>query len=146
MDIFQTNTAMDRKVINSLLTLFNQRIAKQFPGQLFRLSSDLFHCLIHRHSSYRHRAITDNPFAGFMNILARRKIHQCISSPLTAPDRLLDFLFDCRSRRRITDIGVDLDEEFRADNHRFGFGMVDIGRQYRTTDRNLLSYKLRCNV
>ena len=51
-----------------------------------------------------------------------------VSAPHARPTHFLDFLFDRGSHGAVADVGVDLYQEITADRHRFGFRMIDIGR------------------
>ncbi|TKS64195.1 MAG: hypothetical protein EWM73_00681 [Nitrospira sp.] len=53
--IGEAHTSVDGKVVNSLFCLFDQCVAKQFPGQVFGLTSDLFQRLIDRHGADGYR-------------------------------------------------------------------------------------------
>ena len=119
---------MDRKVVHTLLTLLNQRIAVNLPGQLFGLAVDFFQRLINRHGPDRHRRIADDPLAGFMNVFAGGQIHHRVAAPADRPGHFLDFFLNAGGQRRVADIGVDFDQEVAADDHRLNFRMVDVHR------------------
>ena len=146
MDVLQADATMDGKIVYALLALFNERIAEKFPRQIFCFTFYFLHCLIHRHSTHRNRAVTDNPFARFMDVLSCRKIHQRVPSPLATPDSLFHFFFNSRSGSRVTNIGIDLHQEACTNNHRLGLRMIDIGRQDSTSGCNLLTHKLGSNI
>ena len=57
------------------------------------------------------------------------------------PEVLLGEAGLMKGYRRIADIGVDLDQEIATDDHRLGFGMVDIGRDYRPSARHLVAHE-----
>ena len=46
----------------------------------------------------------------------------------------------------VADIGVDLHQEFPADNHRFGFGMVDVCRDDGTPGSNFFTDKFGSDI
>ncbi len=93
MDVLQTNTAMNRKVVHSLFALFDKGITEKFPGEIFRFAMHLFHRLIDRDRTDRNGAVADNPFPGLMDMISRRQVHQCITTPFTTPYRFLHFFF-----------------------------------------------------
>src|SRR5256885_7255072 len=53
----------DLEVIDALLGLLDQRVAEDLPGEVLRLASGFFQCLIDRHGSDGHRAVADDPLA-----------------------------------------------------------------------------------
>src|SRR5687768_4646377 len=99
---------MDGEVIDTLLGLLNQRVAKDFPREILRLAIDFFQRLINRHRANGNWTIADYPLSSFMNILAGRKIHYRITAPADGPGHLLDFFLNARTKRRITNVGIDL--------------------------------------
>src|ERR1043166_3404501 len=58
------------EVINALLSLFDERVAINFPGQFLRAAADFFEGLINRHGADRHGRIANNPFARGVNVFA----------------------------------------------------------------------------
>ena len=85
---------MNGEVIHSLLSLFYQSVTKQFPGQLLGLALDFLQSLVDRHSANRHRTVTNDPFAGFMDVLAGRQVHDGIGAPANAPGHLVHFFLN----------------------------------------------------
>ena len=83
--VFQPDAAMYGEVVHALFALFDKRVAEQLPGQVLGLSLHFFHSLVHRHGADRHRAVTHNPFARLMDIVACREVHQRVASPFAAP-------------------------------------------------------------
>ena len=59
---------------------------------------------------------------------AGRKVHHRIRAPADRPHQLLHLLGHAGGDDGVADIGVDLGEEVAADDHRLGFGMIDVGR------------------
>ena len=118
---------MDGEVVHALLGLLDQGVAEDFPGQVLGLAVHLFQRLVDGHGADRHRAVAQDPFAGFVDVLAGRQIHDGIGAPADAPDHFLDFFVDRRGERGIADVAVDLHQEVAADDHRLQFGMVDVG-------------------
>ena len=47
---------------------------------------------------------------------------------------------------RVADVGIDLHEEVRSDNHRFCFGVIDVRRDNGTSGSHLLAHKLRSDM
>ena len=126
--IAQQHTSMDGEVIHALFGLLDQRVFEDFPGQVFGLAADFFQRLINRHRANRHRAVADDPLAGFMDVFAGGQIHDGVGAPADAPGHFFDFFANAGSHRAIADIAVDLHQEVAADDHRLGFRVVDIGR------------------
>ncbi len=85
---------MNGEVVHTLLSLLNQRVAENFPGQVFSLAIDLFQGLVNRHCTNGHRAVAQNPFAGFMNMLASGQVHYRVATPTNGPGHFLDFFTD----------------------------------------------------
>ncbi len=56
---------------------------------------------------------------------------------------LLHFLGGARGDDGIADIGIDLGEEIAADDHRLGFGMIDVGRDDGAAARDFLTNEFR---
>ena len=129
MHIVAADACMDGEVIHSLLALFNQGVAVDFPGEVFHLCRSPFSkCLVDRDSAHGNGTVADNPFARFVDVLARGEVHQRVAAPFAAPQCFLYLFFDARGGGGVSDIGIDLHQEVAADNHRLCFGMVDVGR------------------
>ena len=54
---------MDGEIVHALFGLLDQRVAENFPGQIFRAAIHLFQRLINRNGSNRYRRVADDPFA-----------------------------------------------------------------------------------
>ena len=146
MDIVAADSGMDGEIVHSLLALFDEGVPVHLPGQILDLPVDFLQSLVDRDGADRDGTVADNPFAGFVNILARRKVHQRVTSPFAAPDSLVHFLFDAGRGCRIADVGVDLHEEIASDDHRFGLRVVDVGREDGTAAGNLAADEFRSDV
>ena len=85
---------MDGEVVHTLFRLLQQRVAERFPGEVFGDAVDLLQRLINRDGTDRHRAVTQDPFAGFVNITASGKIHHRVRAPARRPDQLFHLFFD----------------------------------------------------
>src|SRR5207253_8808858 len=116
------------EVIDPLLRLFDEGVAIDFPGQLFRAPADFFERLINRHRADWHRRIANDPFPGGVNVFACTQIHHGVGAPLRRPTHLLDFFLDRRRDGAVADVGVDLHQEIAADDHRLAFRMIDVRR------------------
>ena len=55
-NIGEPHAGMDREVVDALLRLLDQGVAKNFPGKVFRLAVDFFQRLINRNGADGHRA------------------------------------------------------------------------------------------
>ena len=136
----RSNTAgVDGEVIHALFGLLDEGVAEDFPSEVFDASVDLFEGLIDRHGADRDRGIADDPLAGGVDVLAGGQVHDRVGAPLGGPAHLFDLLVDGGSHRRVADVGVDFHQEVAADDHRFGFRMVDVGRDDGATGRDLLA-------
>ena len=118
---------MDGEVIDPLLRLFDEGVAIDFPGEFLGPAADFFQRLINRDGADGHGRIANDPFARGVNVFAGGKIHHGVGAPFRCPTHLLDFFFDRRRHRAVADVGVDFHQEIAADDHRLGFGMIDVG-------------------
>ena len=118
---------MDREVVDALLSLLDECIAEDFPRQVFGAAVDLLEGLINRNCTDGHWAVTQDPLAGLVNILARGKIHERVASPLDGPAHLLDLFLDGRSHGGVADVGIDLHQEVTTDDHRLELGVINVG-------------------
>ena len=69
--VVATDTGMDGKVIHTLLALFDECVAIHLPREVFHLAIHLFQSLIDGHGAYGYRTVTQNPLAGFVNVVTR---------------------------------------------------------------------------
>ncbi len=127
--IGEPHAGVDGEIIDALLGLLDQRVAEDLEGKLGRIAVDFFERLIDRHRADRHRRIAHDPVADIVDVAPGREIHHGVGAPADRPHHLLDFFGDRRGHGGIADVGVDLDEEIAADDHRLQFRMVDVGRE-----------------
>ena len=137
---------MNGEVVHALFRLLQQRVAEGFPGEVFGNAVHLLQRLINRDGANRYRAVTQDPFAGFVNIAASGEIHYRVRAPARGPDQLLHLFFDGGGDGRVTDVSVDLHQEVAADNHRLGFRVVDVGGDNRAACGHFVTHKLRRDV
>src|SRR5579863_3800843 len=145
-NVAQQHAGVDREVVDALFGLLDQRIAEEFPGEIFGLTIDLLERLINRHGADRHGRVSQNPLTRFVNVLAGGQVHYGIRAPARRPRHLLDFLVDRRGDDRVADVRVDLHQEVAADDHRLGFGMVDVRGYDGTTAGNFGANELGGNT
>ncbi len=117
---------MNREIIDTLLSLFDEGIAENLPGEVFRLAVHFLEGLIDRHRADRDRCVANDPFTCFMNVFPSREVHHGISAPAYRPDHFLDFFFDGRGDRGVANVRVDLNEEVPANDHRLTFRMIHV--------------------
>ena len=127
-DEAQQHAGVDGEIIHALLRLFDEGVAVNFPGEVLGLAADFFERLINRHGADGHGRVAENPFARGVDVLAGGQVHDGVRAPLGGPAHFLDFLLDARRDGGVADVGVDFHEEIAADDHRLGFGMIDVGR------------------
>src|SRR5690606_7057572 len=84
--------------------------------------------------------------AGVVDVLAGRQIHDRVGAPARAPLQLLDLFFNRGRHRRVADIGVDLDQEIPADDHRLELRVLDVGRNDRAPAGDLAPHILGIDV
>ncbi|CDN45754.1 Putative uncharacterized protein [Paenibacillus sp. P22] len=141
--ITEQHSGMDGEIIDSLLGLLDQRIAEHLPAEVLRFAVHLLQRLIDRHGPDRNRGVADDPFPRRMDVLAGGQIHDRIGSPAGRPRHLLHLLLDRGGHGGVADVGVDLHVEMPPDDHRLALGMVDVGRNDRSSRRDLGTYELR---
>ena len=78
-----------------------------------------------------------------MDVAPRREVHDGVSSPADSPDRFLNFLLDRGGDWRVTNVGIDLDEEVAPDDHRLALGVVDIVGKDSSSSSDLIADELR---
>ncbi|MNS80756.1 hypothetical protein D3C72_1144500 [compost metagenome] len=145
-DIAQQHPSMNREVIYPLLSLLDERIAVYFPVQVLGLTIHFLQGLIDRYGSNRNRGITHDPLPGGMNVLACRQIHNRIRAPAGCPGHLLNFLFNGRAHSRVPDIGINLNKEITANNHRLALRVIDITWNNRSAACHFVTNKLGRHV
>src|SRR5205823_9647174 len=82
-DVTKQHASMNRKVIDTLLALLDERVAIDFPAQFFSATTDFFQGLINRHSTDGHGGVAQDPFAGLVNVFAGGKVHDGIRAPFS---------------------------------------------------------------
>ena len=107
-DEAKEDAGVDREVINSLLGLLDECVTEDLPGEVLGLAIHFFQSLVDRDGADRDGGVTQDPFAGGMDVLAGGEIHDGIASPLGGPAHLLDFFLDRGSDGAVPDVGVDL--------------------------------------
>ena len=140
----QAHAGVDREVVHALLRLLDQRVAEQVPGQFLRAGR--------RPSPGPGRSGPCPIGTGEL-----RRIHSRVSwmfSPVersitvSAPQRVDQIIFSTSSSmeeldRRVADVGVDLDQEVAADDHRLRLGVIDVGGDDRAAAGDLVAHELR---
>src|SRR5262245_18505462 len=134
---------MHREVIDPLLTLLDERIPVDVPGEILRPSPHLFERLINRNGANWDRRISDDPFAGLVDVLAGGEIHHRVRAPQRRPLQLFDFVLDGRSHGGVPDIRVDLHQEVPADDHRLELQVTNIGGNDRAPASHFVPHELR---
>jgi hypothetical protein len=141
-DVAQQDAGVDGEVIHSLLRLLDQGVAIDLPGQLLGLAAHLLERLVDRHGADWHRRVAQDPLAGLVDVLAGREVHDRVGAPADGPGHLLHLLVDRRGDGGVADVGVDLDQEVAADDHRLALGMVDVGRNDGPPARHLVPHEV----
>ena len=67
----QPNTSMQREIVDSLLSLLDERIAHQLPGELFGAPAYFFERLIDGNGANGHRGVAKNPLPDLVNVFCR---------------------------------------------------------------------------
>ena len=124
--ISQPDAGVNGEVVHALLGLLYQRVAKNVPGEVFGLAVHFFQGLIDWHGADGNGRVAHNPLAGFVNALAGGQVHNGVRAPADGPGHFFDFLADAGGHGGVADVGVYFDEEVSPDDHRLGFGVIDV--------------------
>ncbi len=142
-DVAQQHAGVDGEVVDALLALLDDRVAIDLPGERFGTAADFLERLVDRHRADRHRRVTNDPLAGFVDVLPRGEVHRGVGAPQRRPPELLDLLVDRRRHRRVADVGVDLHEEVAADDHRLELRVIHVGGDDGAPARHLVAHERR---
>lgn len=134
---------MDGEVIDALFGLLDEGVTEHLPTEVFDSPVYFLESLVNGNGADGNRGVADDPFAGGVDILAGGEIHHGIAAPLCRPAHFFDFFVDGGGDSRVADIGVDFDEEIAADDHRLGFGMVDVVGYDGTASGHLIADEFR---
>ena len=93
-NVLKTYAGVDSEIVDSLLGLFNEGVAVQFPGEGFGATTGLFKSLVNGDGSDGYGAVAQNPFSGLMDIFPSREIHKGVASPFTRPAHFLNLFID----------------------------------------------------
>jgi hypothetical protein len=111
--VAQQHAGVDGEVVDALFGLFDQRVAEDFPGQVFGLAVDLFQRLIDRHGADGDRAVADDPFAGFVDVLAGGQVHHGVAAPADRPGHFLDFFLNAGPSAELPMLALILTRKLR---------------------------------
>ena len=143
VDKGQAHTGMHGEVVHALLCLLNQRVAEDFPGQVFGHAAHLFQRLINWHRANRHWRVAHDPVACGVDVFAGRQIHHRVRAPADGPDQLFYLFLNAGCDSGVANVGVDLDQEVAANGHGLQLGVVDVGRDDRAAACHFAAHKLR---
>ena len=146
MHVAEPHAGVDREVVHALLALLDQRVPVHLPGQLDGIAAALLQRLVDRHGADRHRRVAQDPFARVVDVAAGGEVHDRVGAPADRPHHLVHLLLDGRGDGRVADVGVDLDQEVAADDHRLQLGMVDVARDDGAAARDLVAHELGRDV
>src|SRR5690606_31684892 len=121
--------------------LFDKGVAEYLPGKVLCDAADFLQSLIDGHGADGHGRIADDPFADIVDVAAGGEVHHGVRAPARGPDHFLHLLGHGGGDGGIADIGVDLDQEIAADDHRLAFRVIDIGRNDGPAARHLVAYE-----
>ena len=127
-DEAQQDAGVDGEVIDALLGLLDERVAEDFPSQVFGAAVHFLKGLVDGDGADRHGRVADNPFARRVDVFAGAEVHHGVGAPFGGPTHFLNFFLDRGGDGAVADVGVDFDQEIAADDHRLELGMVDVGR------------------
>ena len=141
----QAHTRMDGEVVHALLGLLNQGIAEDLPGKVLGLAVYLFQGLVDGHGTDGHGGVTDDPFAGLVDVVARTQVHDGIGTPAAGPYGLFHFFLNRAGDGRVANVGVDLHQKVSANDHGLGLGVVDVGGDDGAARGHFITHKLGRN-
>ncbi|MCY1209424.1 hypothetical protein D9M72_210740 [compost metagenome] len=144
--VAQQHAGVDGEVVHALLGLLDQRVAEHLPGQVLGDAAGLVQRLVDRHRADGYRRVAQDPFAGFMDVLAGGQVHDGVGAPADRPHHLFHFLGQRRGHGGVAEVAVDLDAEIAPDRHRLQFGVVDVGGNDRAARGDLLAHEFRRHV
>ena len=139
--IGQAHTGVDGEVVHTLLGLLDQCVAENFPRQIFGLAVHLLQRLVNRHRADGHGRVAQDPFTGLVDVVTGRQIHHRVRTPADRPHQFVHLFLDARRDGRVADVGVHLDEEVAANNHRLALGVVDVVGDHRPAARHFVTHK-----
>ncbi|MNS74675.1 hypothetical protein D3C72_1081580 [compost metagenome] len=144
--VAQQHAGVDGEVVHALLGLLDQRVAEHLPGQVLGDAAGLVQRLVDRHRADRDRRVAQDPFAGFVDVLAGGQVHDGVGAPADRPHHLFHFLGQRRGHRRVAQVAVDLDAEIATDRHRLQLGVVDVGGNDGAARGDFLAHEFRRDV
>ncbi len=139
----QQDAGVDGEIIDALLRLLDERVAKNLPGQFLGAAVHFFERLVNRDGADGHGRIAEDPLAGGVDVLAGGEVHHGVGAPFCGPAHFFHLLLDARRDGGVADVRVDLHQEIAADDHRLGFGMVDVRRDDGAPAGNFVADKFR---
>src|SRR5690606_31144331 len=128
VDEGQAHAGVDGEIVDALLGLLDQRVAVDFPAEVFGDAADFLQRLVDRHRADGHWCISYDPVADVVDVAAGGEVHHRVGAPADRPHHLLHFLGHGGGDGAVADIGVYFREKVAADDHRLEFGVVDVGR------------------
>ena len=144
--MFAKHSGVDGEVVDALFALFDERVAIDFPSKFGNVAVDFLEGLVDGDSANGNGAVADNPFACFVDVFACRKVHKRVAAPVATPNGFVDFLFDARRKCAVADVGVEFYGKRFTDNHRFGFGVVDVCGNDGTSGSHFVAYEFGRDV
>jgi hypothetical protein len=133
---------VDGEVVDALLGLLLEGLEEDVDVEVLGLALDLLERLVDRDGADRDRAVAQDPLAGRVDVLAGRQVHDRVGAPAGGPLQLLDLGLDRRGHGAVADVGVDLDQEVAADDHRLELRVEDVGRDDRAAAGELAAHEL----
>ena len=125
-DESQEHPGVNGEIVDTLFGLLDEGVPIDFPSQILGLAADLFQSLINGNGPDGHRGVSQDPLPGGVDVLARRKIHHRVGSPLGGPAHLLDLFLDAGGHGAVADVGVNLHQKISTNNHRLVLRVIDV--------------------
>src|SRR5262245_36664839 len=92
MDEGQWHAGVHGEIVDALFGLFDERVAIDFPGEVFGDAVHFFQRLIERHGADRHGRVADDPVADVVNVAAGGEVHHRVGAVADGPDHFVDLL------------------------------------------------------
>ena len=65
----QTKSSVDGEIVHALFSLFDQRVPKDLPSEIFSDAADLLKRLVNRHRPNGYGTVTNDPVACGVDVL-----------------------------------------------------------------------------
>mmetsp|Transcript_28442 Transcript_28442/g.60315 ORF Transcript_28442/g.60315 Transcript_28442/m.60315 type:complete len:519 (+) Transcript_28442:678-2234(+) len=145
-DEAQKHPCVDGPIINALLSLLDESLAEDFPGEVLGDAINLLQRLVDGYSSHRQGAVANNPLTGLVDVLPRAEIHEIVGTPKCAPLQLLHLFLNVGRHSRVANVGVDLHLKLATDDHGLRLRVLPVCGDDGAATSHLRTYELRVHA